>query len=325
MKTNYLFLAAAAALSFTACCNHDDISDIDLSASAPVQATVIGEVAGNTTRADWTAWSESDKIGVSVVELSNGSYIVDENYNAINKQFKIVSTSDGSFNAVNGDEIYFKDASDVTFAAYYPYTATRNTDNTITIKTLNSSNKYEERPNDYLFASGAVASSSDPEIKFIQEEEKSTDKDYRFKHMMCQLTLAISKGSDLTSDTNTPSVTVSGFKHEGTLNIISGVISASTTADAVEFTIPMVNNTEYNYNAMLIPQNPSEVDVTITLGDDTYKVSLPSANLTFKSSTIYQFNITLTKGQAKVSSSSVEKWSNSELVTPLNTSIQAKQ
>jgi hypothetical protein len=316
MKTNYLFLAAAAALSFTACCNHDDISDIDLSASAPVQATVIGEVAGNTTRADWTAWSESDKIGVSVVEEST-------NYNAINKEFDIKSTSDGSFEAANGHEIYFKDASDVTFAAYYPYTSEGITNNAITIKTLDTSNAYA-RPTDYLFASGAVASSADPEIKFI-DNSSASGSDLRFTHKLCQLTLAITKGGDLASDSNTPSVTVSGFKHEGTLNIVSGDISASTTADAVEFTIPMVDNTEYNYNAMLIPQTPSAVDVAISLGEDTYKVSLPSSNLTFASSTIYQFNITLTKGQAKVTKSNVVGWTDADAVDAGSTSIQAKE
>lgn len=315
MKTNYLFLAAAAALSFTACCNHDDISDIDLSASAPVQATVIGEVAGNTTRADWTAWSESDKIGVSVVEESS-------NYNAINKEFDIKSTSDGSFEAATGHEIYFKDASDVTFAAYYPYTATGITDNAITIKTLDN-NAYA-RPTDYLFAKGAVANSADPEIKFV-DNSSASGSDLRFTHKLCQLTLAITKGSDLSTDSNTPSVKVSGFKHEGTLNIVDGTISASSTADAADFSIPMVDNTTYNYNAMLIPQTPSAVDIAITLGDDTYGVSLPSSNLTFASSTIYQFNITLTKGQAKVTKSSVADWTNADAVDAGNTSIQAKQ
>jgi hypothetical protein len=315
MKTNYLFLAAAAALSFTACCNHDDISDIDLSASAPVQATVIGEVAGNTTRADWTAWADDAKIGVSVVEDS-------ENYNAINKEFDIESTSDGSFKAASGHEIYFKDASDVTFAAYYPYTATGITDNAITIKTL-TDNAYA-RPTDYLFAKGAVASSADPEIKFI-DNSSASGSDLRFTHKLCQLTLVITKGGDLSTDSNTPSVTVSGFKHEGTLNIVSGDISASTTADAADFTIPMVDNSTYSYNAMLIPQTPSAVDVAISLGDNTYKVSLPSSNLTFASSTIYQFNITLTKGQATVTKSSVADWTNADAVDAGNTSIQAKQ
>jgi hypothetical protein len=316
MKTNYLFLAAAAALSFTACCNHDDISDIDLSASAPVQATVIGEVAGNTTRADWTAWSDDDKIGVSVVEEST-------NYDAINKEFDIKNTSDGSFEAASGHEIYFKDASDVTFAAYYPYTATGITNNAITIKTLDTSNAYE-RPTDYLFAKGAVANSADPEIKFI-DNSSASGSDLRFTHKLCQLTLVVTKGGDLSTDNNTPTVTVSGFKHEGTLNIVNGDISASTTANAADFTIPMVDNTTYKYNAMLIPQTPSAVDVAISLGDDTYEVSLPSSNLTFASSTIYQFNITLTKGQATVTKSNVVAWTNADAVDAGNTSIQAKQ
>jgi hypothetical protein len=285
-----------------------------LSASAPVQATVIGEVAGNTTRADWTAWATGDKIGVSVVEDS-------ENYNAINKEFDIKSTSDGSFEAATGHEIYFKDASDVTFAAYYPYTSEGITDNAITIKTLNSDNAYE-RPTDYLFAKGAVANSASPEIKFI-DNSSASGSDLRFTHKLCQLTLAITKGSDLSTDSNTPSVKVSGFKHEGTLNIVTGAITVTAT-DAADFTIPMVDNTTYNYNAMLIPQTPSAVDVAISLGEDTYKVSLPSSNLTFASSTIYQFNITLTKGQAKVTKSSVANWTNADAVEAGNTSIQAK-
>lgn len=292
MKTiNFLYVGMVA-LAFAACNNEDVISD------GPVAAQVSAGIEGVQTRAAGTSWDNNDQIGISCTG-GKTSYK--------NVLYTVSNPTEGSF--ASTAPIYFQDMAEVTFSAYYPYSA----EGGKITKTITADDQEADAQKkiDYMFASGAKASKANPEVKFTNEG--STDA--RFKHCMSQLSFTFNQGAD-TDLTNMTDFTISGLKMEGTFNTEDGKASVTETAQAEDLKItetPSASNT-YTRSLILFPQQVEngKFNLSLTLGGEIYKteLSVPNSGTSLTAGNKYTYTITVNKTAIVVSQSSIENWGN---------------
>lgn len=287
--SKYLFLGMAA-LAFTACSNEEVIND------GPVAAQVSAGIEGVQTRAAGTSWDSNDEIGISC----NGGKT-----QYTNVHYTVSNTSDGSF--TSSAPIYFQDLEEVTFSAYYPYTAEGGTIS----KTIAADDQKADAQKkiDYMFASGAKASKTNPNVKFTNDGAT----DACFKHRMSQLSFTFKQGAD-TDLTAMTDFTISGLKMEGTFNTEDGTATATKTAQAEDLKItetPSASDT-YTRSLILFPQEVSDgkFNLTLTLGEEIYKteLSIPKDKTALTAGNKYTYTITVNKTKIEVGQSTIEGW-----------------
>lgn len=287
--SKYLFLGMAA-LAFTACSNEEVIND------GPVAAQVRAGIEGVQTRAAGTSWDNDDEIGISC----NGGKT-----QYTNVHYTVSNTSDGSF--TSSTPIYFQDMEEVTFSAYYPYTAEGGTIS----KTIAAGDQEADAQKkiDYMFASGAKASKTNPNVKFTNDGAT----DARFKHRMSQVVFTFKQGAD-TDLKDITDFTISGLKMGGTFNTEDGTATATKTAQAEDLKItetPSASDT-YTRSLILFPQpvNGGKFNLSLTLGGETYKteLSVPNNGTDLTTGNKYTYTITVNKTGIEVGQSSIEGW-----------------
>lgn len=291
MKTSKYLCLGMAALAFAACSNEEALND------GRVAAQVSAGIEGVQTRAAGTSWDSNDQIGISCTSSGQTSYT--------NVLYTISDASSGSFASTT--PIYFQDLEEVTFSAYYPYTANGGTIS----KTIAAADQEAEAQKkiDYMFATGAKASKASPNVKFTNEENT----DARFKHCMSRLSFTFNKGAD-TDLKNMTDFTISGLKMEGTFNPTDGTATVTATAQVADLKItetPSASNT-YARSLILFPQQveSGKFNLSLTLGGETYKteLSIPQNGTALVTGNKYTYTITVNKTEIIVSQSSIEDW-----------------
>lgn len=203
--------------------------------------------------------------------------------------------------------IYFQDLEEVTFSAYYPYTAEGGTIS----KTIAADDQKADAQKkiDYMFASGAKASKTNPNVKFTNDGAT----DACFKHRMSQLSFTFKQGAD-TDLTAMTDFTISGLKMEGTFNTEDGTATATKTAQAEDLKItetPSASDT-YTRSLILFPQEVSDgkFNLTLTLGEEIYKteLSIPEDKTALTAGNKYTYTITVNKTKIEVGQSTIEGW-----------------
>lgn len=219
--------------------------------------------------------------------------------------YTVSNTSDGSF--TSSAPIYFQDLEEVTFSAYYPYTAEGGTIS----KTIAADDQKADAQKkiDYMFASGAKASKTNPNVKFTNDGAT----DACFKHRMSQLSFTFKQGAD-TDLTAMTDFTISGLKMEGTFNTEDGTATATKTAQAEDLKItetPSASDT-YTRSLILFPQEVSDgkFNLTLTLGEEIYKteLSIPEDKTVLTAGNKYTYTITVNKTKIEVGQSTIEDW-----------------
>lgn len=292
MKTGkYLYLGMAA-LAFAACSNDEEAMD-----NRPVAAQVSAGIEGVQTRAAGTVWDAGDQIGISCTG-GKTAYT--------NVLYTISDAGSGSFTSMK--PIYFQDLEEVTFSAYYPYTA----DGGTIEKTIAATDQETEAQKkiDYMYASGAKASKNAPNVKFTNEGAV----DARFKHRMSQLSFTFYQGKD-TDLKHMTDFTISGLKMKGTFDTTDG--TATATADGAQdlkiTETPTASDT-YQRSLILFPQNveSGKFNLSLTLDGETYKteLSIPDSETAFVAGNDYTYTITVNKTGVVVSQSSIAGWGN---------------
>ena len=290
MKASKYWCLGIAALAFAACSNEEVIND------GPVAAQVSAGIEGVQTRAAGTSWDAGDKIGISCTG-GKTAYT--------NVLYTISDAGSGSFTSLK--PIYFQDLEEVTFSAYYPYTA----DGGTIEKTIAATDQETEAQKkiDYMYASGAKASKNAPNVKFTNEEGT----DARFKHRMSQVVFTFKKGAD-TDLKDMTDFTISGLKMEGTFNTEDGTATAVETAQIADLKIteePSASDT-YTRSLILFPQlvNGGKFNLSLTLGGETYKteLSVPNNGTDLTIGNKYTYTITVNKTGIEVGQSSIEGW-----------------
>lgn len=291
MKTSKYLCLGMAALAFAACSNEEVLND------GLVAAQVSASIEGVQTRAAGTSWDSNDRIGISCTSNGQTSYT--------NVLYTISDASSGSFTSTT--PIYFQDLEEVTFSAYYPYSAAGGTIS----KTIAVADQEAEvqKEIDYMFATGAKASKESPNVKFTNEG--STDA--RFKHCMSRLSFTFNQGAD-TDLKDMTDFTIGGLKMEGTFDTTNGTATVTATAQVADLKItetPSASNT-YARSLILFPQQveSGKFNLSLTLGGETYKteLSIPQSGTALVTGNKYTYTITVNKTEIVVTESSIMGW-----------------
>ena len=178
MKKFKILYIAAAALLFAACANEED----GIGNNGPVAATVQADIVKNATRATTdNTWSSNDAIGVNVTSYG---YTIGDNV-------KYTTTGDGNFTSDN--PIYFASATEeVQFNAYYPYQENVDGNGIVNNWNMAEVKEGEPCPADFLFATGATATKSSPQVQFTGDNQ--------FKHCMSMIRLTFKAGDGINAN-----------------------------------------------------------------------------------------------------------------------------
>ncbi len=273
MKKQLLFAALSATLALASCSSESDGPETPGSSDAPRFYATIGE---KQSRAFDTSWEANDAIGISCT--TGGKAYTNISY---------TTTGDGNFTVTTpGTEIYYQDNNEVTFTAYYPYAASTAS---YGADTWNQAN---QKQFDFLWAQ-AKGKKATPNVAFS------------FAHKMAKVNITIKKGADVSFDEVKAAVlSLDGFKHEGSFNVVDG--TAAATGDAATF--DFANAATADHNAPLKSDDAAEtVTYTLIFFPQEFDAALPfTATLTGMQS--FSADLDFTAANAKVDATAKNEW-----------------
>lgn len=308
MKNYKYLLIAAAATVFAACSNDGD----NPSDNSPVAAQISAGVSRPSSRAVDNVW-EQDEIGVMVTDAPDSD--METIYR--NVQYTTTATTNGAANFTAINDIYFQDADEeVTFAAYGPYQESaanalpgNNGDGIIESSTADQSSRDQQGRFDYIYASGAKASHSNPIVSFSGDNQ--------FKHVMTRLVIIVKPGDDITeSDITGGSYALSGLNHNGQFDITTGTAEATGTTltdnwSLTDYSLTTEGETaQRSFTSILYPQSPgAALTFTATINGQEY-VNNTDINPALAAGTSYEYTITVNKTGLTVSGCTISAWSD---------------
>ena len=306
---NKYILLAATALTLAACSNDDESLT-----NGPIKARISAGVNTPKTRAINDQW-ERDAIGVMVTKAESS------NMADMYKNVKYTTTANtnaaANFTATTDQGIFFQDAEEtVTFAAYAPYQESAANalpgDGVIYGNTTDQSTRETQKAFDYIYASGATASRSNPTVEF-----KGVN---AFAHKMTRLVIIVktSVQDGFTADQVTSGTySLSGLKHDGTFDVTSGTAAANTEGETTddwsltENSLKTEGETEQvTFTSILYPQTLGrELTFKAVIDGQTY-VNRTDINPALEAGTSYTYTITVMKTGLVVSGCTISNWGN---------------
>lgn len=292
MKKKYLIFAAAA-LTLTACSNDDENLN-----GGPVAAQVTAGIGGVQTRASGTTWDSGDAIGISTIGSTLTSYA----------NMKYTTLGDGNFThaaELGGEDsgMFFQDADEtVTFRAYYPFHGNEYTD-AGTISDVTTDDQTKQSTFDFLFATGATASKSQPTVSFNNTVKENTS----FTHRMSRLVLNFIAGPDVDL-ADLSDYTLSGLSMTGSFDTATGEAKATGTASDLTMDATGITSS----SLILFPQAVTEATLKVVLGGQNYTATLTfsKANAVqgLESGYSYKYNVTIYKEELNITKANIEPW-----------------
>ena len=286
-----LTLVAIASLMFS-CSEKTPVPETE---KIPINISV-----GLQTRANDSAFETEDEIGLYVVNYDGATAgtLKLEGNQADNTQF----TFDGSkWNST--EDIYWKDQNTpADFYAYYPYSAS------ITSVTAHAFGVQADQSvedsfwaSDFLWGKSAKVSPTPMAVPI------------KTSHVFSRIVLDIKPGNGFTDDAweaATKSVSIQEVKTSATIDLSTGVATATGSAGSVIPFAYSASGTTVTYRAMIVPQvvadNSKLVVVTVDGVDYVYR-----KGFTFNANTEYKFAVTVNKTEGGVDMS-IGEWTIDE-------------
>ena len=298
-KFRFLYIAAAALL-FAACANEED----GIGNSGPVAATVKADIVKNITRATTdNTWSNNDAIGVNV---TSPGYTIGDNV-------KYTTTGDGNFTSDN--PIYFADAREtVNFNAYYPYQENVDGNGIVNNWNMAEVKEGEPCPADFLFATGATATKSSPQVQFTGDNQ--------FKHCMSMIRLTFKAGKGINENNAFLKnvLKLKGIYKTGSINTQTGEVTISGDRGIYESDVDdksLKNSTTCEF--IVFPQSldNNKMDIELEVADNgtinTYIASLTSStNNEFKGGYQYTYTISINNTGVVIEKAGITAWQTSD-------------
>ena len=298
-KFRFLYIAAAALL-FAACANEED----GIGNNGPVAATVKADIVKNVTRATTgNTWSNNDAIGV---------YVTSTGY-TIGNNVKYTTTGDGKFTSEN--PIYFADAREtVNFNAYYPYQENVDGNGIVNNWNMAEVKEGEPCPADFLFATGATATKSSPQVQFTGDNQ--------FKHCMSMIRLTFKAGDGINASNAFlwNKLKLKGIYKTGSINTLTGEVTVSGDRGIYESDVndkSLKNGVTCEF--IVFPQSldNNKMDIELEVADNgsinTYTASLPSStNNEFKGGYLYTYPIRINNTGVVIDKAGITAWLPSE-------------
>ena len=282
MKTR-LFAFAALGIALTACTNDNEMTD-----NGPVAAVINAEISDAVaTRASGTTWADKDEIGVS-----------ENRYGYTNVRYR---RANGKFEPA-GSIIFFEDNASTTFSAYYPYDSNGGT---LTATTDGEAQKNQPKI-DFLYATGATASTHNPEVNFT-DGTKAGGKDCSFHHCMSQITLTFEAGDGVSFSAIQPeSYTLSELVLTGSFDTTTGIAKTDEKAQAADLEMP-ISSTLIS-SVILFPQAKASIGLTVVFSGNDYNATLTVPDGELKAGNNYTYTVTVRNKGLSIASAEITDW-----------------
>lgn len=334
MNKKFFILAAAATL-LAACTQEDEVQN------NPVEARITAGVSGPKTRAVDNVWN-ADRIGVMAVDAPGESTTMGKKYKNVEYQTASTGTFADFTPATAGDGIFFEDASrEFTFAAYAPFASSYNASNLpgnngkITVNTENQHTVAKQEAIDYIYATGAKGSKSNPVISFT-DNTAAGGSDCSFKHKMARLILKVqvsaADGFTEPSVLRFANYKLGGLIHEGTFDVLTGTATATGTVVndwmLIESTYPTPTTqtvtykcvSDYDVNTgvmtltmILLPQTLADylnLEITPDDGESQAYSNKDLIKPALEAGYSYTYTITVKKTGLTLSGSTIVNWND---------------
>lgn len=283
MKTRF-FALAALALALAACTNDNENLNDD-SVAAVINAEISDAVS---TRASGTAWAERDEIGIS-----------ESRFGYTNVPYRWES---GKFTPT-GTIIFFQDDDPTTFSAYYPYNAAGGT----LTATTDATAQQNQPAIDFLYATGATASTHNPEVNFTDDTDAGGT-DCSFHHCMSQITLTFKEGSGVDFSTIQPTgYTLSGLMLTGSFDTTTGTAETDDATAAQDLDMTLTNGA-LTSSVILFPQTKASIGLSVYYNSQPYTATLTVPDGALKAGNNYTYTVTVRNKDLSVSSATISDW-----------------
>ena len=282
MKTR-LFAFAVLGIALTACTNDNEVMN-----NGPVAAVINAEISDAVaTRASGTTWADKDEIGVS-----------ENRYGYTNVRYR---RANGKFEPA-GSIIFFEDNASTTFSAYYPYDSNGGT---LTATTDGEAQKNQPKI-DFLYATGATASTHNPEVNFT-DGTKAGGKDCSFHHCMSQITLTFEAGDGVSFSAIQPeSYTLSELVLTGSFDTTTGIAKTDEKAQAADLEMPI--SSTLTSSVILFPQAKASIGLTVVFNGNDYNATLTVPDGELKAGNNYTYTVTVSNKDLSIGSAEITPW-----------------
>ena len=283
MNTRLLPIAVLALCA--AACTNDNENLNDDSVAAVINAEVSDAVS---TRASGTAWAERDEIGIS-----------ESRFGYTNVPYRWES---GKFTPT-GTIIFFQDDDPTTFSAYYPYDA----DGGTLTATTDATAQQNQPAIDFLYATGATASTHNPEVNFTNNLSMGGT-DCSFHHCMSQITLTFKEGSGVDFSTIQPTgYTLSGLMLTGSFDTTTGTAETDDATAAQDLDMTLTNGA-LTSSVILFPQTKASIGLSVYYNSQPYTATLTIPDGALKAGNNYTYTVTVRNKDLSISSATISDW-----------------
>ena len=283
MNTRLLPIAVLA-LCAVACTNdNENLND------GPVAAVINAEISDAVaTRASGTTWEERDKIGIS-----------ESRFGYTNVPYRWES---GKFTPT-GTIIFFQDDDPTTFSAYYPYDA----DGGTLTATTDATAQQNQPAIDFLYATGATASTHNPEVNFTDDTDAGGT-DCSFHHCMSQITLTFKEGSGVDFSTIQPTgYTLSGLMLTGSFDTTTGTAETDDATAAQNLDMKLTNGA-LTSSVILFPQTKASIGLSVYYNSQPYTATLTIPDGALKAGNNYTWTVTVRNKDLSIESAKITDW-----------------
>ena len=283
MKTRF-FAFAALALSLAACNNNENLNN-----DGPVAAVINAEISDAVaTRASGTNWAERDEIGIS-----------ESRFGYTNVPYRWES---GKFTPT-GTIIFFQDDDPTIFSAYYPYDA----DGGTLTATTDAKAQQNQPAIDFLYATGATASTHNPEVNFTDDTDAGGT-DCSFHHCMSQITLTFKEGSGVDFSTIQPTgYTLSGLMLTGSFDTTTGTAETDDATAAQDLDMTLTNGA-LTSSVILFPQTKASIGLSVYYNSQPYTATLTIPDGALKAGNNYTYTVTVRNKDLSIESAEITPW-----------------
>ena len=278
-----LFALAALGIALTACTNDNEAMD-----KGSVPAEIKAEISAPAdSHADDTQWRDADEIGVSESRFgfTNVPYVM----------------TNGKFEPTR-ETIFFLDDEPTTFSAYYPYNAKGGT-----LTAITDSAAQQNQPDiDFLYATGATASTHNPEVNFTDDTDAG-GQDCSFHHCMSQISLTFEAGSGVEFSTIQPeSYTLSGLVLTGNFDTETGIAKADENAQEADLAMELDGTLKSS--VILFPQTKASIGVTVVFNGNKYNATLEIPEDALTAGNNYTYTVTVRNMGLSIGSAVISDW-----------------
>lgn len=268
-----LFFLAATVCTILSSCSKSEAPVIEQPSKLPINLSI-----GQNTRANDTAFSSGDEVGIYVVNYNGttaGTLATTGNH-VDNMKF---TYSNNVWNPASA--IYWLDkTTKADFYAYYPYSASANTTSHSFSVMADQSVEANYWSSDFLWGKAASIEPTENAVPITTN------------HVFSNILVYLEAGTGFTADdfaSLNKSVKITNVKTNATINLATGVANAVGEVA----TVTAWNVGDY-YRAMIVPQTVADDTSLITVTVDGVDYTLASG-MTFVANKQHKFTVTINK------------------------------